>query len=88
MPHPRTATKAPAFYYDDVEHRRQIADRANGCLSLTGEERMAGPFRPAVYTEVTPSDTRPAAADVPGSIIWVSDQLEMQFSNGTTWVVM
>lgn len=62
-----------------------LIQRVNGTLPKDGSEAMTGPMRPGAYTVAT----RPAAADWPGGIIYVSDAAagaKYQGSDGAAWV--
>lgn len=85
--------KPPATLPDSAAHRRQIVDylrplgdRASQVLPKDGSESMANPLPLAQFTEATPSDTRPAAADWEGALIYASDTQKVQVSDGATWL--
>lgn len=74
----------PTSHPDEIEHRRQLADRANAGLPKDGTEGMTSPLLLMSY----------AVADVPDATLWESALIYVSdetggaipaFSDGTSW---
>lgn len=75
---------APLLHSNEVEHRRQIAIRANSALPFDGSRSMNAPLTLASYTV----STLPTASLWSGAIIYVSNEsggAQPAFSDGTNW---
>ena len=75
---------APLKHFDEVEHRRLIAKRANVGLPMDGSHPMQEPLLNRQYTV----STVPTASLWRGGTIYVSDETGgavMAFSDGTNW---
>lgn len=75
---------APLINNNAVEHRRQIANRANVGLPIDGSRAMNQPLVLATYTVAT----LPTASLWEGGQIYVSDEsggAQPAFSDGTNW---
>ena len=80
----RLRKPAPLKHSDPVEHRRQIATRANVGLPIDGTYPMQNPLLHRQYTV----STVPTASLWTGATIYVSDQSDgavMAFSDGSSW---
>lgn len=73
---------APLTHADEVEHRRQIAQRANVGLPYDGSRGMTQPLPLASFTVAG----LPDAALWEGASVYVSDDPGIFFSNGTSWI--
>lgn len=76
--------EAPLVNSNDVEHRRQIAVRANAGLPIDGTKPMLAPLLLKSYTVAT----LPTASLWTGGIIYVTDETggaQPAFSDGTNW---
>lgn len=80
----RQRPEAPLVNSNDVEHRRQIAERANAGLPIDGTKPMLAPLSLKPYTVAT----LPTASLWPWAIIYVSNEsggAQPAFSDGTNW---
>ena len=74
----------PTKHANAVEHRRQLAERANASLPKDGTEGMINPLMLESYTVATVPD----ATLWEGSLIYVSDEAGgavPAFSDATSW---
>ena len=81
---------APTTNPDAVEHRRQIALRANASLSKNGGNSMQVPLK--LYSVVAADIASPASTDPlypanwEGALVYVSDNGTIAYSDGTDWL--
>lgn len=79
-----TRPQAPLSHADPDEHRRLIAQRANGSLPKDGGQAMDGALKLASFTVATV----PTASENTNGLIYVSDEAGgavPAFSDGTNW---
>ncbi|BAQ16907.1 hypothetical protein [Methyloceanibacter caenitepidi] len=86
-----TKPHVPLENPNDVEHRRQLAQRANASFPKDGSEGMRAPLRLFPVTVADLSTDVYAPSLWAESLVFVSDGSagqKLRYSDGNTWIIL